>query len=84
MGYGTLGLWRSRSGESLGQGDGDVVDGLDDDRSLLQVWGKGISDIWLQPQQSSVKKLLDRWWRRWFILVVVPASIVSLVLASTS
>ena len=59
-----------------GSGLGD--DGEDeDDRGRLRRWGSWQRDLWLEPKQSAVARVVDKWWRRWGVLVVLPAALVS-------
>ncbi|KAG9507946.1 hypothetical protein J7337_001503 [Fusarium musae] len=38
---------------------------LEDDRSLWQrLWQRWVLDIWVDPRQSAVKRVVDKWWSR--------------------
>lgn len=58
-----------------GDGDDDVVEG--EDMGALRRWGRVQKDLWLEPKQAAVAKLVGRWWTRWLVLVVLPAALVS-------
>ncbi|KAK0734185.1 hypothetical protein B0T26DRAFT_687546 [Lasiosphaeria miniovina] len=34
-----------------------------------------LDDTWVNPKASAVKRLVDLWWSRWAVLVVLPASL---------
>jgi hypothetical protein len=34
-------------------------------------------DTWVTPKPGRVKRIVKRWWSRWFVLVVLPAALVS-------
>ncbi|KAF1736842.1 uncharacterized protein CRV24_002453 [Beauveria bassiana] len=38
-----------------------------------RLWQKGVIDLWVEPRQSAVKKVVDRWWSRYGLLVLMPA-----------
>jgi len=33
------------------------------------------------PKQGAVKRVVDKWWSRWFVLVVLPAALVRSLLS---
>ena len=37
----------------------------------------GLRDVWIRPRQGAVRRVVERWWRRWAVLIVLPAVIVS-------
>jgi lipopolysaccharide/colanic/teichoic acid biosynthesis glycosyltransferase len=50
---------------------------LEDDRSLWQrLWQRWVLDIWVDPRQSAVKRVVDKWWSRYAFLVLMPALLV--------
>ncbi len=55
--------------------EGDLVDG--EDMSALKRWGRVQRDLWLEPKQVAVAKVVDKWWTRWAVLAVLPAALVS-------
>ncbi|KAM3556933.1 hypothetical protein MY1884_003931 [Beauveria asiatica] len=38
-----------------------------------RLWQKGVIDLWVEPRQSAVIKVVDRWWSRYGLLVLMPA-----------
>ncbi|PQE03334.1 hypothetical protein CJF30_00005563 [Rutstroemia sp. NJR-2017a BBW] len=38
-------------------------------------WGKTMKDLWLEPKQGAVARVVDKWWTRWTVLVVLPAAL---------
>jgi hypothetical protein len=63
----------------FGDGDEDSDEGdLEiEDMGRLQRWGRTQRDLWLEPKQAAVGKLMERWWSRWAVLVFLPAALVS-------
>lgn len=49
----------------------------DEDVSALRRWGRIQKDLWLEPKQVAVGRLVDRWWSRWAVLILLPAALVS-------
>lgn len=35
-----------------------------------------VRDLWVEPRQGAVKKVVDVWWSRWGVLVILPAALV--------
>jgi hypothetical protein len=66
-------------GAVFGNGDdsdeGDLLES--EDMGALRRWGRTQRDLWLEPKQAAVAKLVDKWWSRWAVLVVLPAALVS-------
>lgn len=63
---------------SLGDGDGEgaVVEGQDG------LWwftrqARALRDLYLEPKHYSVAKVVEVWWSRWLVLIVLPAALVS-------
>jgi hypothetical protein len=89
IGYGTL--FGNRSEESLvdevggftaGQGIGPGGSaGSVGDGGFWEVggWAGGLRDVWIRPRQGAVRRVVERWWRRWVVLMGLPAGIVSFV-----
>lgn len=78
-----LGLW---TGRGSGRGYGSVFGAEDDDEDdladtedmgRLRRWGRIHRDLWLEPRQTVVARLVDKWWSRWALLAVLPAALVS-------
>jgi hypothetical protein len=58
-------------------GDGGEVELEEEDMGVVRRWGRVQRDLWLEPKQAAVARLVDRWWGRWLVLVVLPAVLVS-------
>lgn len=71
-GYGSI--WRTRSGGNTTDADGEW-DGWGPEEGRLRRWWRIIEDIWIKPQKDAVGLVLDRWWARWLIMVVLPAAV---------
>lgn len=52
--------------------DGDAV-------GLVKGLSRTLRDLWLDPKQAAVGRVVDKWWTRWTVLVVLPAALVSAV-----
>jgi hypothetical protein len=59
--------------------DGDDSDGesSDEEDGVLKQWARTSRDLWLEPKQNAVGKVVDKWWSRWAVLIVLPALLVS-------
>jgi hypothetical protein len=76
-------LFGSFAGRGFGYsrvfGDGDESDEGDllehEDMGALRRWGRAQRDLWLEPKQAAVGKLVDKWWTRWAVLVILPAAL---------
>lgn len=60
--------------------DDSAYGDLDGDRrARLAAWcrkkWKGITDLWITPTQSAVRSVTAVWYKRWFVLVVLPAAL---------
>jgi len=59
--------------------DGSLFDD-DEDAPRWQVWWrwtvKKAFDLWIEPRQAPVKRVVERWWSRFGVLVVMPALLV--------
>lgn len=72
-----LGLWTGR-GSGVFNTDEDGEDLSDtEDMGRLRRWGRIQRDLWLEPRQAVVARLVDKWWSRWTLLAVLPAALVS-------
>jgi hypothetical protein len=75
----------ARIGEAVfgvGSEDGSEVEGEEDESNLrlsrwARRWGRKARYLWLEPKQAAVRRTVDKWWSRWFVLAVVPAAFVS-------
>lgn len=41
-----------------------------------RLWQRWVVDLWVEPRQSAVRKVVDRWWSRYGLLVFMPAALV--------
>ncbi len=41
-----------------------------------RLWQRWVVDLWVEPRQSAVMKVVDRWWSRYGLLVFLPAILV--------
>jgi hypothetical protein len=68
---------------------GDSEDGEDDDVSSddldgasgsrwEKIWQRWVIDLWVHPKQIAVKRVAERWWTRYGLLVFLPAILVCL------
>jgi len=64
-------------GMGSGSGSGSDDDSDDGEEGALKRWGKGMSDLWLDPKQPAVARVVDKWWTRWMVLAALPAALVS-------
>lgn len=39
----------------------------------VRKWARLMRDLWLEPKQVAVSRAVERWWRRWWLLVGLPA-----------
>ena len=75
MGYGAL-VAAQLSGEDLNDAIDD--DDFDEDASVWErIWQGWVMDLWVHPRQIAVKRMVDRWWSRYGLLVFLPAALVS-------
>ena len=74
-----LGTWRGYGavfgGEGEGEGAADGGDGLG--KGVLSRAGRYVREVWLEPKQGPVGRVVERWWSRWWVLVGLPALLVS-------
>ncbi|KAL2756738.1 hypothetical protein ACRALDRAFT_2134775 [Sodiomyces alcalophilus JCM 7366] len=43
-------------------------------RTWRRLWCKTV-DLWFEPRQAAVKRAVDAWWSRYFVLVILPAAL---------
>lgn len=71
------------AGRSLGRGldavfgSGSDGDEEGEDVGRVKRWGSLQRDLWLEPKQGAVARMVDKWWGRWLVLVILPAALVS-------
>ncbi|GJC85067.1 uncharacterized protein ColLi_07905 [Colletotrichum liriopes] len=84
----TLGLFAANNRGSVHVGYGALLsasglegydnDGTRSDWEDLSAWERTwrkISDVWVEPKQSAVKGVVDVWWSRYGVLVLMPAAL---------
>ncbi|WQF87267.1 hypothetical protein CDEST_12281 [Colletotrichum destructivum] len=84
----TLGLFASNNRGSVYVGYGALLSassldsydngGTRSDWEDLSAWERTwckISDVWVEPKQSAVKGVVDVWWSRYGVLVLMPAAL---------
>ncbi|KAG6046192.1 hypothetical protein E4U39_001585 [Claviceps sp. Clav50 group G5] len=56
--------------------DGYAMD-VDGDEAWAgqRLWRRWILDLWVRPKQTAVKRMVDRWWTRYGLLVFLPAAL---------
>jgi hypothetical protein len=54
-----------------------LIDDEDEDLSWWDRTTRKLVDLWVEPRQGAVKKLVDVWWSRYGVLVFMPAALVS-------
>ncbi|KAF4636467.1 hypothetical protein G7Y89_g1609 [Cudoniella acicularis] len=64
-------------GSVFGNGDGDDSEGDSDDEDLSAIrrFARTSRDLWLEPKQLAVGRVVDKWWSRWAALVFLPAGL---------
>lgn len=79
VGYGAL-LAAGLLGGSEDDEDDDVSsDELDGPGSRWErIWQRWVVDLWVHPKQIAVKRIAERWWSRYGLLVFLPAILVRL------
>ncbi|CAG8958432.1 hypothetical protein HYFRA_00011109 [Hymenoscyphus fraxineus] len=73
-GLGIYGGLFGASREGLVDG-GSELDSSDDEEGVLRRWTRNSKDIWLEPKQAAVARVVDKWWTRWAVLIVMPAAL---------
>lgn len=63
----------SRSRGSIYGAVASVAAAADDDETA---WQRLVVDLWVAPRQTAVKRVLDKWWSRYGVLVFLPALLV--------
>jgi hypothetical protein len=53
--------------------EGDLLE--NEDIGALRRFTRTQRDLWLEPKQAAVGKLVDKWWSRWAVLVILPAAL---------
>ncbi|KAI0126507.1 hypothetical protein BJ170DRAFT_628954 [Xylariales sp. AK1849] len=74
VGYGALvaaGL-ESDSDEYNSDEDHDEINGWEKAARTVR---RSVQDLWVAPRQGAVKRVVGSWWRRWGLLVLLPAGL---------
>ncbi|KAG6004930.1 hypothetical protein E4U21_000599 [Claviceps maximensis] len=82
VGYGALVASRllnndDDDNDAIGDDNNDD-DNYDDDEDAWRgrkFWRRWIIDLWVHPKQTAVKRMVDRWWTRYGLLVFLPAAL---------
>ncbi|TVY25224.1 Uncharacterized protein LHYA1_G006504 [Lachnellula hyalina] len=57
-------------------GDDSSSEGQDGDAvGVVKGLSRTLRDLWLDPKQAAVARVVDKWWTRWTVLVVLPAAL---------
>lgn len=79
VGYGALIVAEIEAGLlSDGSGEDDRAVG---DSKWERLWQSYFIDLFVDPRPSAVKRVVDRWWSRYGLLVFLPAALVRLLYA---
>lgn len=68
------GLLDGRDGSSAG----DTTDDGGSRSKWERLWQSYFIDLFVNPRPSAVKRVVDRWWTRYGLLVLLPAALVRL------
>ncbi|KAI1774689.1 hypothetical protein F4818DRAFT_452158 [Hypoxylon cercidicola] len=44
-------------------------------RRFVRLSRRSVRDLWIAPRQPAVKRVVERWWSRWAVLVFLPAAL---------
>ncbi|KAI1137138.1 hypothetical protein F5Y05DRAFT_79528 [Hypoxylon sp. FL0543] len=44
-------------------------------RRFVRLSRRNVRDLWIAPRQTAVKRVVERWWSRWAVLVFLPAAL---------
>ncbi|KAI1492772.1 hypothetical protein F5X96DRAFT_624822 [Biscogniauxia mediterranea] len=44
-------------------------------RRSVRVTRRNVKDLWIAPRQSAVRRVIETWWKRWGLLVILPAAL---------
>ncbi|KAK6214079.1 hypothetical protein LQW54_004681 [Pestalotiopsis sp. IQ-011] len=76
VGYGALVAAALRSDDSS---DDDFYDSDEEQVGCFERAGKtvtrNVQDLWVAPQQNAVRRVVESWWRRWGLLIFLPAGL---------
>ncbi|KAI0976589.1 hypothetical protein F4678DRAFT_118237 [Xylaria arbuscula] len=73
--------WSSDEDEDDG-GDGDYGEGGYTAYRMARIWRRtirktrrNVKDLWVAPRQGAVRRVVETWWSRWGLLVLLPAAL---------
>ncbi|KAH6669221.1 hypothetical protein B0J14DRAFT_517279 [Halenospora varia] len=72
LGFGTA--YHSVFGHG-GEDDSDEGDSDDEGEGVIRRLARTSKDLWLEPKQAAVGRVVDKWWTRWAVLAVMPAAL---------
>ena len=83
VGYGALvaaGLEAAADSDDIDSDSADEYEVLEEGGATLLFWRlrrvvRRLNDLWVNPKAVPVSKLVDLWWSRWAVLVVLPAAL---------
>ncbi|KAI1378709.1 hypothetical protein F4677DRAFT_465838 [Hypoxylon crocopeplum] len=44
-------------------------------RRFVRLSRRNVRDLWIAPRQTAVKRVVEKWWSRWGVLVFLPATL---------
>ncbi|RDW82640.1 hypothetical protein BP6252_03752 [Coleophoma cylindrospora] len=68
------GIYGSFGSIGDGSSDGEAIEG-DDGLRWFRRWARALKDLYIEPKQSAVAKVVNVWWSRWLVLIVLPAAL---------
>lgn len=80
VGYGALIASELGRAPDDDDNDNDIYDGNDGvgrAHKAYRVVRRNVEDLFVAPRQTAVKRVVERWWTRWGVLVFLPAALVS-------
>ncbi|KAI6783350.1 uncharacterized protein J7T54_004377 [Emericellopsis cladophorae] len=72
VGYGALLVSDSDDDDDEDGDDGDIEDGL---KAWQRWWQRWIVDLWVNPRQAAVRRVVGQWYMRYGFLVFLPAAL---------
>lgn len=77
VGYGGAALAASLIHGGGGDEEGSEELELEDELTAWErAWQRWVLDIWVEPRQAAVRRVVDKWWSRYGFLVLAPALLV--------
>lgn len=74
-----LGSWAGRgyAGVVFGAASDDGEERGDEGPLVVRRWWETVRDLWIDPKQVTVGSVVDVWWSRLAVLVILPSILVS-------